>query len=315
MSEEKNVDNSLQGVIVRPFKGWHPPSNIIHKVACPPFDTLESDEAREKAKGNELSFLRCNHPEIDLDPNIDIYSDAVYQKGKENLELFCKNGWLQQDEKKSFYIYSQQMGDHIQYGLVSEVSAEQYDKNIIKKHELTRKKKEDDRTKLTDIQSANEGPIFICYKQCNEIDDIINKIIKTEPYAKFESDDKIIHQLWMIKDEKVIQNIQEIFHNNIHSMYIADGHHRSASACRVYKERKEKLIKEGKYKGDEDFHYFLAVLFPHNHLKIMDYNRICYDLNNMTPDEFLKTISEKHWTYEKIDALDGQVSFKPTKKT
>jgi len=137
--EENKLNNF--SVIVRPFQGWHPPANIIHKVACPPFDTLDSDEAREMAKGNEMCFLRCNKPEIDLDASIDVYSDAVYQKGKENLELFCTKGWLQQDKKKMLYIYSQQMGKRIQYGLMCEVSAEQYDQNIIKKHELTRKKK------------------------------------------------------------------------------------------------------------------------------------------------------------------------------
>jgi len=153
-------------------------------------------------------------------------------------------------------------------------------KTSLKKHELTRKKKEDDRTKLTDAQSANEGPIFICYKQLNVIDNIINNIVtNNKSYAKFPSKDKIIHELWMIEDDETIENLQKAFHENVSRMYIADGHHRSASACRVYKERKEKLMKEGKYTGNEDFNYFMTLIYPHDTLRILDYNRLIKDVS------------------------------------
>jgi len=151
----------------------------------------------------------------------------------------------------------------------------------------------------------------------NVIDNIINNIVtNNKSYAKFPSKDKIIHELWMIEDDETIENLQKAFHENVSRMYIADGHHRSASACRVYKERKEKLMKEGKYTGNEDFNYFLAVLFPHNQLTIMDYNRICHDLNNMTPDEFLNTLSKNGWKYNKIESnnINNEYSLKPIKK-
>lgn len=219
--DEKKQDS---GVVFRAFRGYHPPSKLMEEVASPPYDVISSAEAREKCKNNEKSFLYVNKPEISLDVETDPYCDEVYQMGKTQIDSFCKNGWLIQDEKPSLYIYSQKMGDHEQFGLVGEASSIQYEDGIIKRHELTRKKKEDDRTKLTDVQSANVGPIFLCYKAVDEINHLISKHVSAnEPFADFTADDGVQHKLWIIDDAKTTTELTGLFREKVSCSYIADG--------------------------------------------------------------------------------------------
>jgi len=302
--EKKQPDG---GVIFRAFKGFHPPTKLMSEVASPPYDVISSAEAREAVKDNEKSFLYVNKPEISLDPKTDPYSDEVYQMGRTQIDTFCKNGWLVQDEKPALYIYSQKMGDHEQFGLVGEASCQQYEDGVIKRHELTRKKKEDDRTKLTDVQSANVGPIFLCYKAVDEINALISTHVKAnKPFADFTASDGVQHKLWILDNEDTTGTLMALFKDKVECSYVADGHHRTASAWRVYKERKAALEKEKKYTGDEDFHHFLAVMFPHDQLQILDYNRVLANFGTTHGDDkdgFLKAVA-KDWDYEKVDQVE-----------
>eukprot|EP01083_Nonionella_stella_P083125 229701_1 len=303
---EVKANDAEQGMIIRAFRGYHPTAELMSKVASPPYDVIDTEEARAACKDNEMSFLNVNKPEIQFAPATDPYSDQVYEMGKTQLDKFCDKKWLVQDEQPSLYIYSQKMGDHEQFGIVTEASAIQYEHNLIKKHELTRKKKEDDRTKLTDVQSANVGPIFLCYKSVKEINECISKhVTDNKPFSDFTSSDGIQHKLWILSDEKSVNTLSSLFQKNVPCSYVADGHHRTASAWRVYKKRKEVLEKAGQYKGDEAFHYFLAVLFPHDQLQILDYNRIIDNFGAVCKDkDGFKKALDADWTFEKIDIKD-----------
>lgn len=275
--------------MIRPFKAVRPAVNLVEKVAALPYDVMSSDEAREMTKDNPYSFLHVDKAEIDLDRNIDLYDERVYLKARENLYRMIDEGVFIKDEPACFYIYRQKMGERIQTGLVGCASIDDYINNTIKKHEFTRKDKEVDRTKHVEICNANTGPIFLTYRKQDIINQIINHwIAKHEAVYNFASDDGITHTVWVINDTSIIEELNKKF-LEIDNLYIADGHHRTASAVNVGLKRREK---KSNYTGEEEFNYFLAVIFPDEDLYIMDYNRLVKDLNGYSSAEFLEKISE-----------------------
>ncbi|RKZ30612.1 DUF1015 domain-containing protein [bacterium] len=280
---------------IRPFKGLRPKPDFAEKVASPPYDVLSSEEARRIAAENPISFLHVVKPEIDLPVGTDLYSDEVYRQGAENLQRLVKAGYMIRDPKPYYYLYRQIMGEHKQVGLVAAASVDEYDRDLIKKHELTRKAKEDDRTRHIDTQSANSGPVFLTYKHSDEIDGIVAKAIKERPEVDFTADDGIRHTLWVVSDPDRISAIREAF-AKIDFLYIADGHHRSASASRVQKIRKEK---NPNHNGEESYNFFLSVIFPDNQMMIMDYNRVVRDLAGKTPRDFIGKLMPKFTIEEK----------------
>jgi uncharacterized protein (DUF1015 family) len=275
--------------VVRPFRGLRPRPDIAAQVASPPYDVINSDEARSMAEGNENSFLHINKPEIDLPPGTDLYDKKVYQKGAENLKKFIDGKILIQDETESFYLYQQIMGDHKQVGLVSCVSAEEYKQNKIKKHELTRFDKEDDRLNHILSLSAHTGPVFLTYRAKKTIDDLIAGILKEKPVYDFQTDDKIQHTFWVVSDSNHINKLVEEF-SKIDLLYVADGHHRSAAGTRAAEELRKK---NSNHTGEEAYNFFLAVLFPDDQMHIMDYNRVVKDLNGLNEKDFLDSLRSK----------------------
>lgn len=279
--------------IVKPFKGLRPKSENALSVTCPPYDVLNTEEAKQLAKDNPLSLLHVTKPEIDLDPEINQYDDKVYAKAKETMDQFEKDGILVQDEKPIFYLYKQIMpiGDklHAQTGLVACASVDEYEKNIIKKHELTRKDKEDDRTRHIYATMANTGPVFLVYKDRDELKKIFDKIESRKSEYDFTANDGIRHILWLINDPEEIEKIQKEF-KAIDVMYVADGHHRSASAMRVRNKMREA---NPNHTGDEEYNFFLAVIFPASEMNIMGYNRVVKNLHGHTKEEFFKAVEEK----------------------
>jgi len=274
---------------IRPFKGLRPGQKYAEKVAAPPYDVLNSEEARELAKDDPYSFLHVSKPEIDLPVDIDCYDERVYEKGVENLKKLMAEKVLIQDEEPCFYIYRQVMGDHEQSGIVAAASVENYNNGIIKIHEHTREDKEQDRAKHVDMLSANTGPVFLTYHAKKSIDALVEKIQKNAPLYDFTSSDGIKHTVWKVDDKDVIKKIIHEF-GALDYLYVSDGHHRSAAASRVQKIRKEQ---NPDHTGNEEYNYFLTVIFPDDQMYIMDYNRVVKDLNGLSDDEFLKKISEK----------------------
>ena len=281
-------------VIVRPFKGLRPWKDIVKKLASRPYDVMNSEEAREEAKGNEYSLLHVTKAEIDLPVGTDEHSQAVYDKVVENFKAFQDKGWLVQDAEPRIYIYGQTMGDRTQYGFVACTCIDDYFNENIKKHELTRKEKEDDRMVHVNITDANVEPVFFAYPAQAELDGIIENIVKNqEPEYDFVADDGFWHHFWVIEDKNLIDKIQELF-SKVPSLYVADGHHRTAAAARVGLERRKE---HPDYTWDEEFNYFMAVIFPDNQLKIMDYNRVVKDLNGLSSEELLSRL-EKNFVVE-----------------
>lgn len=292
--------------VIRPFKGYRPRTELCEKVAALPYDVMTSEEAREMVKGNPYSFLHVDRAEIDLPENIDHYSDEVYEKAKENLNSMIENGIYIQDEKPVLYIYKLTMNGKSQTGIVACTSIDEYIENKIKKHELTRADKEEDRIRHVDTCNANTGPIFLTYRSKDSIDSIINEWVRKEPVYDFIADDGIGHTVWVIDDEAVINDIVNEF-KSVSDLYIADGHHRNASAVKVgLKRRAEKPD----YTGDEEFNYYLSVIFPDNQLYIMDYNRVVKDLNGYSSEEFISEISKKF----NVSEYRGDGCCKPEKK-
>jgi uncharacterized protein (DUF1015 family) len=273
---------------LRPFHGYRPRPELAAKVAARPYDVLNSDEARTEAAGNPVSFLHVGKPEIDLPPGTDLYDERVYRKGKENLDRFVTDGILREDAQPSLYVYAQTMGDHRQYGVVGCVSVQEYLNNTIRKHELTRKDKEDDRTKHVRVTNAHSGPIFLTYRTRPSVDAIVRAVTANPPAFDFTADDGIAHTLWVIDSPETVASLVKEF-AAIDFLYVADGHHRSAAAARVGKELAEA---NPHHRGDEEYNYFLAVLFPHTQLRIMDYNRVVRDLQGRTAEQFLADLKK-----------------------
>ncbi|MEJ2052965.1 MAG: DUF1015 family protein [Calditrichaceae bacterium] len=274
--------------VIKPFRGLRPSENLASKIASPPYDVLSSKEARDMVRENPWSFLHIIKPEICLPENIDVHSREVYDEGVKNLKRFVREGAMKQDDKECLYIYRQIMGNHSQIGLVACASVEEYNKNLIKKHELTRPDKEQDRVNHINALNAQAGPVFLTYKARNDIDQIINAYIKNEPEYDFTADDSIQHTFWVVDDETVIKNLQEKF-KEIKYLYVADGHHRSAAASRVREMRKSR----GDYTGNEEYNYYLTVIFPDNQMQILDYNRVITDLNGLSEKDFLDKVKDK----------------------
>jgi len=290
--------------VFRPFKAYRPKPEFAAKVAAKPYDVLSSEEAREEAKDNPLSFLHVGKPEIDLDPSIDLYDPKVYEKGRENLMKFINEGILVQDPEPYFYLWAQTMGNRTQIGIVGCASVDDYWNDKIKKHEKTRKDKEEDRCNHVRVTNAHTGPIFLTYRDNAEINKIVDEIVNTTPEYDFVSEDNVRQRVWVIRDKKKIGEIQEIL-GKVDYFYVADGHHRSAAAAIVGRERQQA---NPNHKGDEEYNFFLSVLFPASHLMIMDYNRVVKDLNDLTKDEFLSKLSK----VVNVEKVSGQ--YKPKKK-
>ena len=273
---------------VKPFKGVRPPKSMIEEVASRPYDVLNSEEARKEAEGNEKSLYHIIKPEIDFEPGTDEHDPKVYDKAVENFKMFQEKGWLVQDEKENYYIYAQTMDGRTQYGFVVGAWVEDYMEGRIKKHELTRRDKEEDRMKHVRCNNANIEPVFFAFPDNAVLEEIIRTVTAGEPEYDFVApDDGFGHTFWVIEDEATIAKITEEF-GKIPNLYIADGHHRSAAAALVGNEKKQN---NPNHRGDEEYNYFLAVAFPASHLKIIDYNRVVRDLNGLTPAEFLEKIA------------------------
>ncbi|MDP4280644.1 MAG: DUF1015 family protein [Bacteroidota bacterium] len=290
--------------ILKAFKGLRPPREIIKDLASRPYDVLNSEEAREEAKGNQYSLLHIIKPEIDLPPDTDVHSQPVYEKARDNFKKFIQNGWLIQDSKEYLYIYAQTMNGKTQYGIVGCAGVEDYMNGIIKKHELTRKDKEEDRMKHVRITDANMEPVFFTYPAVPEIDKIVADFVKNnEPEYDFTSVDGIGHHFWVIREQDIIRKIISLF-EKIPYTYVADGHHRTAAAALVGNEKKKN---NPHHHGDEEYNFFLAVHFPDNQLTIIDYNRVVKDLNGNTSAEFLEKLGKIFEVKEK-----GKEIYKPT---
>ncbi|BAG83733.1 MAG: DUF1015 domain-containing protein [Candidatus Azobacteroides pseudotrichonymphae] len=272
---------------IKPFKGIRPPKEYVTEVASRPYDVLNSKEAREEARGNEKSLYHIIKPEIDFPEGKNEHDPDVYKKAIENFNKFQKKGWLIQDDKELYYIYAQTMNGHTQYGLVVSSYVDDYRNGVIKKHELTRKDKEDDRIKHIRINNANIEPVFFAYPDNPQLDNIIKEEIRKTPEYDFISSDGIGHHFWIIENDIVIQKITHLF-AQIPYLYIADGHHRSAAAALV---GEEKARQNPHHTGKEEYNYFMAVCFPANQLTIMDYNRVLKDLDGLTSTEFLNALA------------------------
>lgn len=291
--------------ILKPFKGLRPPREIASELASRPYDVLNSNEARIEADGNPYSLLHIIKPEIDLPADLDEHAPEVYNQAKINLEKFRNNSWLVQDNEDFLYIYAQTMNGKTQYGLVGCAGVEDYLNGIIKKHELTRADKEEDRMKHVRITAANMEPVFFTYPAVKEIDDIVNAIVTNqEPEYDFTSADGFGHHFWVIRERETIKKLTELF-ADVPATYVADGHHRTAAAALVGNERK---LNNSNHTGSEEYNYFLAVHFPSDQLTIIDYNRVVKDLNGLTKDEFMSKL-EKVFTIED----KGTEEYRPNK--
>lgn len=273
---------------VKPFKGVRPPKEWVKEVASRPYDVLNSEEARSEAEGNEKSLYHIIKPEIDFPVGKDEHDADVYEKAAENFRLFQQKGWLVQDEREMYYIYAQTMNGKTQYGIVVGAYVDDYMTGKIKKHELTRRDKEEDRMKHVRITNANLEPVFFAYPDRPELDEIVRRITSGAPEYDFVSEDGVGHHFWLVSDQKDIDAVTRIF-DSIPAMYIADGHHRSAAAALV---GAEKARNNPNHKGDEEYNYFMAVCFPQSQLTIIDYNRLVKDLNGLTPEEFLQKLGK-----------------------
>ena len=282
---------------IRPFKGLRPPVELVELVASRPYDVLNSEEARAEAGENQKSLYHIIKPEIDFPAGQDEHEEKVYQKAVENFRKFQKNNWLVQDEKEMYYVYAQTMNGRTQYGLVVCASVDDYLRGSIKKHELTRRDKEEDRMKHVRVNDANIEPVFFAYPAQAELDAIVAKYTAASAVYDFVAPDGFGHHFWLIQDAKDIERITELF-AAIPALYIADGHHRSAAAALV---GAEKARQNPSHRGDEEYNFFMAVCFPDNQLTIIDYNRVVKDLNGLSEEVFLKALA-KDFTVEKKGA-------------
>lgn len=284
---------------VKPFKGLRPPRELVEEVASRPYDVLNSEEARKECEGNEKSLYHIIKPEIDFAPGFDEHDPAVYDKAVENFKKFQEKGWLVQDQKEDYYIYAQTMNGRTQYGFVVAAWVPDYMEGRIKKHELTRRDKEEDRMKHVRCNNANVEPVFFAFPDNQRLEEIIRTVTAGKPEYDFVAPDGFGHTLWVIDDDALINEITAEF-EKIPSLYIADGHHRSAAAALV---GNEKAQNNPNHRGDEEYNYFMAVAFPASHLNIIDYNRVVRDLNGLSPEEFLAKVAENFDVKEMGEAI------------
>ncbi|MDP4178834.1 MAG: DUF1015 family protein [Bacillota bacterium] len=290
--------------VIRAFKGIRPAEEFASRVAALPYDVMSSDEAREMVKDNPYSFLHVDKAEIDLEENIDLYDEKVYLKARENLDKMIVDGVMVQDDKPHLYVYRQIRQGRVQTGIVACASIDDYINNKIKKHENTIAEKEQDRINHVSYCDAHTGPIFLTYRSNEGINEIVEKYTKGEPVYDFPSEDGTVQMIWTINNEDDLNKLEELF-KGVDSLYIADGHHRAASAVRVGQIRREQ---NPDYTGDEEFNFFLSVIFPDKDLYIMDYNRVVKDLNGLTTDEYMLKVSEKF----EVSQYEGEGQYKPS---
>lgn len=280
---------------IKPFRGVRPPKELVEQIVSRPYDVLNSDEAKEEAAGNEKSLYRIIKPEIDFEDKIDEHAPEVYQRAVDNFHKFQQNKWLIQDDREYYYVYAQTMNGKTQYGLVVCAHVDEYMEGKIKKHELTRSDKEEDRMKHVRVNNANIEPVFFAYKQSDELDRIVRQVTQGKPEYDFIASDGVEHRFWIVSDDSVIDEITRLF-SLIPHMYIADGHHRSAAAALV---GAEKARQNPHHTGNEEYNYFMAVCFPDNQLTIIDYNRLVKDLNGLSSGEFIERLRESFIVEEK----------------
>jgi len=292
--------------VVKPFRGLRPPAGLASEIACLPYDVMNPEEAAVMARGKEKSLLHITKSEIDLPEGTDVHSEEVYRKALENFTTWQRNGWLVQDEKPCFYIYAQTMKGRTQYGIVGAAAVSDYLSGIIKKHELTRPDKEEDRMVHVRTNNANIEPVFFAYPAVKELDRIVSRVVKKQkPEYDFVAEDGIGHHFWVITDETLAKQIEQLFTVKVPFMYVADGHHRTAAAALVGKERRDK---NPAHRGDEEYNYFLAVIFPDKQLKILDYNRVIRDLNGQTAEQLIARLAENFTIKDK-----GSKTYRPRK--
>ena len=289
---------------VKPFKGVRPPRELVTKVASRPYDVLNSEEARIEADGNEMSLYHIIKPEIDFTPDVDEHDARVYDKAVENFKAFQHQGWLKQDSSEHYYIYAQTMNGRTQYGIVIAANVDDYMEGRIKKHELTRRDKEEDRMKHVRINNANIEPVFLAFPDNKALENVIKTVTSAEPEYDFTAPDGFGHHFWIVEDKEQTDIITNEF-DNIPYLYIADGHHRTAAAALV---GHEKAKANPNHRGDEEYNYFLAVAFPASHLQIIDYNRVVKDLNGLSSEEFLEKIAQNFVVEPK-----GSKPYRPTR--
>ena len=280
-------------MLVKPFRGVRPPKKFVKEVASRPYDVLNSEEARKEAEGNEKSLYRIIKPEIDFPSGKDEHDPDVYEKAVENFKIFQDRGWLVQDDKEMYYVYAQTMNNKTQYGWVVGAHVEDYMTGKIKKHELTRRDKEEDRMKHVRVTDANIEPVFFAYPYNSELDQVAKAVTTGQPEYDFVADDGVGHRFWLVSNDEDIQRVTDAF-ASMPEMYIADGHHRSAAAALV---GAEKASNNPNHTGNEEYNYFMAVCFPDNQLTIIDYNRVVKDLNGLTSEEFIQKL-EHHFVVE-----------------
>ncbi len=286
--------------LIKPFKALRPLGDLVGKVAAPPYDVMNVAEARGMAEGNPYSFLHVSRPEIDLAPDLDPHDESVYRAGRDNLARFITEGTLVQDSEDRYYIYRQKMGSVVQTGLVACASVDDYQTGVIKKHELTRADKEEDRVRHIDCLDANDEPVFYLYRNRTAINELIGRLTREAPLYDFTADDSVTHTVWAVTDPQVIARLSEEF-SAIDTLYVADGHHRSAAASRV---RELRRSANGNHCGNEEYNFFLTVIFPDHEMNVMAYNRAVMDLNGLAPEEFLARTAELF----DVEPADGPVS-------
>ena len=291
---------------IKAFKGLRPPTENVKDLACLPYDVMNSKEAAQMAEGKENSLLHITRAEIDCAEGTDIHSEIVYNKSVESFNAFQEKGWLVEDEEARFYIYAQTMNGRTQYGIVGAAACDDYNKGIIKKHELTRPDKEEDRMILTRYLNANIEPVFFSYKAVPEIDAIVESVVKVQDADyDFVAEDGFGHHFWVIRDAAINNEIEQLFASKVPATYVADGHHRTAAAARI---GEEKRAQNPNHTGNESYNYFMAVHFPDNQLQIIDYNRVVKDLNGLSDSELIEKLG-KGFDVQKM----GSEIYKPSK--
>ncbi len=287
--------------LIKAFRGLRPTSGRASDVAAPPYDVMSADEARQMVAGRPWSFLHISRPEVDLPADTNPYAPEVYAKAAENLKHMRQQNVLAQDAAPSYYVYRLTMGEHRQTGLVAAASVEAYDQDRIKKHEFTRPKKEDDRVRQIEALAAQTGPVFLVYPSSDAVDSTLARVSNATPDMDVTAADGVRHELWAVSDETTVTSLTQAF-DAMHALYVADGHHRSAAASRVAVSSREA---NPAHTGEEDYNYFLSVIFPHNQMQILDYNRVVRDLNGMDKETFLKEVAAR------FTMTESETQFKP----